>query len=422
MKFGVIAAGLCLLCSANCFAQTAESSANDAAEVVQLASPVVGTVPSRFWARGEALLWWIEKDRASLPLVTTGLVTASSPGAFGQTGTRTVIGNELDYGENGGGRVSLGWWLDDAQTFGVEVAGFALNSTPLNQDASSNRITGAPLLARPFFNTLTQSFDALIVSAPNANDVIYAGSIDIRAESQLWGGEVNIWSPFAAGPGLNIRLVTGFRYLDLSERLRIDQASIPIHKDGITPTFLFFNGQEFQPGNILSVGDAFETRNSFYGGQVGLQGTFDIGRWGIDLGAKLGLGSTNQQLDTAGFTQLAITRGPDAGDVQRLPGGLYVLPGNQGTLTREQLSFIAETTLRLNYILSENLRLQFGYSFLYWDGVARPAGQINPNLDPRQIPASAAYDPALATNQPPAALHNQDFWAQGLTFGFEFRY
>jgi hypothetical protein len=60
-----------------------------------------------------------------------------------------------------------------------------------------------------------------------------------------------------------------------------------------------------------------------------------------------------------------------------------------------------------------------GYNFLYWSNVIRPGNQvdrvINPNLLP---PANGLGGP----NRPTFEFHGSDFWAQGVSFGLEFRY
>ena len=63
-------------------------------------------------------------------------------------------------------------------------------------------------------------------------------------------------------------------------------------------------------------------------------------------------------------------------------------------------------------------RWTFGYTFLYWSGVARPGDQIQLDVNPSQFPPPTR----TVTARPDFQLHTTDFWAQGLNFGLAYRY
>src|SRR5947209_15191478 len=120
----------------------------------------------RFWARAEYLLWFIRGDHGSVPLATTGPVGAPHAGALGAPGTQVLIGPDLNYKPNSGGRLWLGSWLDSDMTIGVDASGFCLETHSMHKKAYSNRTDGAPVIARPFYNLLTGQEDAQIITSP----------------------------------------------------------------------------------------------------------------------------------------------------------------------------------------------------------------------------------------------------------------
>src|SRR5262249_61747030 len=102
----------------------------------------------------------------------------------------------------------------------------------------------------------------------------------------------------------------------------------------------------------------------------------------------------------------------------RFNSGLLALPTNSGRFGRDQFSVVPETGVNLSYQLCPNLRIFMGYTFLYWNNVARPGGQIDTVLNTTQQSGGTLTGPA----RPAFAFHNSDFWAHGLNFGLELRY
>src|SRR5205823_1475069 len=93
---------------------------------------------NRFWFAGDYLLWWIKKGPLPLAIATTGNVTDAVPGAFGQPGTRPLLGNsEFDYKAFSGLRLSAGTCLDAEQTCGLEASAFLLERRATSQTVGS---------------------------------------------------------------------------------------------------------------------------------------------------------------------------------------------------------------------------------------------------------------------------------------------
>jgi hypothetical protein len=356
----------------------------------------------RVWARVEYLAWWIRGDHAPLPLATTG--PAGAPAA------EVLIGPGLNYRFNNGGKLWLGAWLDSAGTIGVEASGFTLETHTTHEKAASDRATGAPLIARPFVNALTGQADAQIVTAPaDALGGRYLGGVNLFGDSRTWGGELNLLFNAAITPQGRWDLVGGFRYLGQKDQLQLDDASTVLRAGSVA-----FAGTPAAAPNIVSQRDYLETDNSFYGGQLGVQGHWQSAVWVVDAGARAGLGITEQHLEAIGRTLLTGA----GGGTQYQPGGLFV-PPNLSQLDRARLGLVSEVNVRVGYRITERCVASVGYTFLFWSDVLRPAGQLGP-VDPRQVPSNLAFNPVAGAAA--FQVHGSAFWAQGLTAGLEYRY
>src|SRR5262249_44828964 len=147
----------------------------------------------------------------------------------------------------------------------------------------------------------------------------------------------------------------------------------------------------FDPGNRFIVNDSFATRNRFYGGQLGLDGEWRLGRFFLGGVVKVGLGQTHQEVDIAGMQQLFTP----AGGKTAFNGGLLALPSNSGHFSRDQFSVVPEIGLKLGYNVTENVRVFVGYDLIYWTNVLRPGDQIDTTLNTAQIP-NFNINPAFA--------------------------
>ena len=377
--------------------------------------PALGAWTPRFYARGEYLLWWFKKDQ------TPPLVTTSSPADNGfLTGatTRTLFGGPLDSGSHSGGRFTAGVWLDDCQTKTIEVSGFFLPGDDRRTDFNSAFF---PVLARPFFSLNRGREFSELTASPGVS----TGNVAVSNSSSLWGVEANLRCPLWCGclesdecgsncgcdPGWTYRVdgLVGFRYLNLREDLSIVENVMNL------PT---------APGGVANetaiVFDDFATRNQFYGAQVGLDAELNRGPWSLNVGGKLALGDTRQQIDIRGGQHVTFANGA----TRDFRGGLLALPSNIGSFHKDQFSIVPQVDLTLSYHLDEHWRVFGGYDFLYWTNVVRPGQQIDRVIDETQIPN---FDPPgtiapAGLNRPAVLFRQSDFWAQGIHLGLEYKY
>jgi hypothetical protein len=63
-----------------------------------------------------------------------------------------------------------------------------------------------------------------------------------------------------------------------------------------------------------------------------------------------------------------------------------------------------------------------GYNVIYMTSVVRPGGQIDRQIDIRQVPADPGFQAGATVTRPRFEFRDSDFWTHGLNFGIEVRY
>lgn len=411
MRTGLLAFAVTLTLSTQLFAQILPpiKDSNVALEAPAVAAPVVDLRPQetgddhRIWGSGEYLLWWVKNAPLPVPLVTTGdpnvgFPLVSSAGAIGQPGTRVLFGgSDASFGAFSGMRFTIGGWLDCGRVVGVEGSGFLLERRT-NQFATGSDALGNPPLYLPAFNVQDGAERAVAISDPVRQ---YSGDVFVTSTLQLWGAEfngvLNVWRR----TGLEVTLLAGVRYADLTENLNIHNTT---------------NDLLFVTTTVLN--DHFSTRNQFYGGQLGGRVSWQRDRFSVDVTGKVALGATHQVVNIQGdITQ----SGPGAFAPGTFAGGLYAQPTNIGRRTANEFTVLPAVGLKLGYQITPRLRAYAGYDFMYWNQVARPGNQIDRNINQSQSPIFGGG--ALVGQASPTPLFDRtDFWVHGMNFGLEFRY
>jgi hypothetical protein len=363
-----------------------------------------------FWGSAEYLVWWL-KGQTPPPLVTAGNPADAVPGALGQAGTVVLFGGHNQGDESSSGaRLRLGWWFDENHTVGIDGSAFFLGQQTRNFTASS---FGSPALFRPFFNTgsVFVPGTGFVNSAPfeDAEAVAFpgalAGAVNVRQTSRLWGYDANLRTSLfdgcCKGVGWNIDGYAGFRSISLDESLQISES-----------LGSFLAGAE---GNIAVV-DKFKTDNTFYGGQIGLEGEMRWHRWFLNANTRLAMGDIHQVVQISGATATS-----DATGTHTSLGGLLAQGTNIGNYSRDRFALVPELGLNVGYQLTDCLRLFVGYNLLYVTTVVRPADQIDRIVNPTQIPRLGGGTLTGSAN-PAFNFRGTDFYAQGFNLGVEFRW
>ena len=332
------------------------------------------------------------------------LLTTSPPGTplrnagiIGVDGTTVVFGNQkVDDDLRSGARFTAGYWFDECQTIGIEGNFFFLEQEGSSFFTSSD---GSTILARPFFNTLENTPDALLIGFPTGLNAV-AGTFHASTFSDLSGFDVYARYNLCCGCCYRVDLLAGYRFLRLHEGLSIDETEISINPQ--SPIF----------GTVFNLNDRFNTKNDFNGGEIGVLAEYRRCPWYVQGLAKVALGANSRNVDINGST---LENG------QLLPpGGFLALTSNIGNHHDTKFSVVPEIGLRLGYQVNEHLRAFVGYTFMYWTNVVRPGDQIDLNVNATFLP-NAPGGPSGAP-RPAFVAHDSDLWVQGVSFGAEFRF
>jgi hypothetical protein len=366
---------------------------------------------ARVWADAEYLLWWIRGAPMPVPLVTQG--NSTTLGALGQPGTSVVAGgSDMNFGPASGGRFTLGAWLDDARQIGLDGNYLFLSRVSNTQTIQSDS-SGQPLFAIPFVQPA-----GVIVPNPNFTPIQpgetsspislpghFAGVAVIASTSQLQGSEINLTGRLVERGGWRIDALGGFRYINLTENFSLDTSSA-----------------NFGSGDVFMTHDQFDTRNNFYGGQLGTRVAYSFNRLLLALSAKVALGSMQEAVHINGGLLTNDVAGVPA--VTFFPGGYLAQPTNIGNYHQGAFAVIPEVGVRTGWQLTRWARLSVGYNFLYLSNVVRPGDQIDRTINPLQAPAITGNPPAALTGpaQPAFQFHTTDYLAHGVTIGLGLQY
>ncbi len=371
------------------------------------------------WVDGEFLYWWTKNAPVPVPLLTTGPVTnpvQAGYGILGNSSTQTLLGNEsLDQGQSPGLRVTAGTWIGGVprvgyQALGAEISYFTLGRRSDHLDFASNG-AGFPVLARPVYDILAQQETVLLVSSPSPNGTQLGtpGSFRVTTSNELWGAEANVFKPICGKQCLLVGGILGFRYLNLEEGLTLDQTTKVLNNGSA-----FFLGQPVNAPAVLHLNDDFQTRNNFYGGQVGAQAVFRYGPFALTTVGKIAIGSMHEVIHISGSTTVDQALLPP----RTADGGLLALGSNIGDYGHYVWSVVPEANVNLSCQLLEHVAVTVGYTFLYASTVLRPGTQIDRTINPTELPTSASFSPfPIGQPRPYFVFHNSDFWAQGVNVG-----
>ena len=241
----------------------------------------------------------------------------------------------------------------------------------------------------------------------------------------MYGAELNayFWH-LCGGPdqaGFILDATVGARYASLREDLDILN-SITSRSPLLSVAFL---GAPFGPNFTTAVQDMVRTRNSFYGGQVGLRACLPVWCANLEFKGDVGVGYNQQILSVMGATTLFSPAGA-APFLTPAPvtagGGIQAVASNSGHFTKNRISTISDFGVCLELPVLEWLSLSVGYDLFVWTQVVRPASQLSRFIDTRQIPTYRAFNPAAATPAPAPMFQDTNFYAQGLTLSLAIQY
>jgi Putative beta barrel porin-7 (BBP7) len=331
------------------------------------------------------------------------LITASRPGTpratagvLGASGTRVLFGDEsLGDAFRSGIRARLGGWLDDDREIGFEVSGLVLSDW--SQSFTAGSADGSAIVSRPFFDAHSGRANAELVSFPGVLAGVVAAD---PATSHFYATDVVCRKSICRDGCSYFDAVAGYRYMQFGDSVRMTEQLQPLVA-GV-------------PTGEINLVDEFGAGNHFNGGVIGVAAGWSNSNFSVDLQARLGIGATSRIVSIVGATQIA---SPGAATLNSV-GGLLALPSNIGTYQSSDWSVVPDVDLKVGYQLTECARLTFGYSALYWTGVARAAEQIDLAVNPTQLPPGTLIGPA----RPEFSLTRSNLLVQSFSVGIELRY
>lgn len=351
------------------------------------------------WLNVEYLVWWTAAMQTPTLVSTSPSGTAQTAAGVLDQGATPLFGGDLLRDVRSGGRIRFGKWLDECRRFGIEAEYLALGEI---SDGFSATSTGDPILARPFFNALTNQEDAELVAFPG----VLSGTVTAAAEGTLHsGGARLLWNMCCDGGSIDscsshsrVDLLLGYRFLRLDESL--------VMTEDLTSQL------STDPGTFAIV-DRFRTANQFHGGEIGLLRNESYGHWSLELLFKVALGNVHEQVVIDGSTVIT----DDAG-TEEFTGGLLAQRTNSGLFSRNRYALVPELGLTLGYDLSDCWRATFGYTVIYWDRVVRPGDQIDRQVNPNLLAPELV--PLEGPLRPEFEFKENGFWAQGMSFGLSY--
>jgi hypothetical protein len=339
----------------------------------------------RIWGSADYLFWFV-RPQSSPGLIQAVTGSATSNSGFNQSQVVTLFPyNKIDYGIFSGVRGTIGFWLNPQQTVGLESTYMWFGRTDVHDGFFSS---STAILGRAFVDAATGRNSLYQVSSPGTVD----GVITVRSKFHLEGGEANfLLNAQAFGPRLN--LLAGFRYLDMSESLRVSE---------------FSHGTNF---SIRSF-DQFGTRNQFWGGQLGLRWGYEGRRLVANVSGKVGFGAMDEHVQINGNTNFSNGNGTASAS-----GGVLALASNIGAYSRIRPAFVPEAVVNLGYKFAPWGTLTVGYNFLYSTEVVRPGGQMDNVVNTSNLPFAGG-----TSGRPAFLFKGEDFWVQGINLGLRLQY
>lgn len=306
--------------------------------------------------------------------------------------------------------LNLKMWLDKEHLFGIGGGLFISENRSSFQSVSGG--PGGLIIERPFTDVLTGAQSSLFVSNSN-----FAGSIATANKARLAGGEIHFTRNIYNDPKSRIDLFAGFRYYDLNESFTIYQST-----DIVTGGTISVGGQPpLAAGTKIILQDRAYTRNQFYGGEVGSFMKHSHGILFATLTPRLAFGTFHQVTNITGST-----RSTDQTQ-QPVNGGLLAVGTgpNDGNILRSsenRFGLAANVAINGGVNLTEHFSVAVGYTFMFFNEVARPLGQFDQNINQRLVPTNSTFGTTSGPASPLNRGFRESFYAHGANIVFQIAY
>jgi hypothetical protein len=249
----------------------------------------------------------------------------------------------------------------------------------------------------------TSKEDFSAVALPNN----FSGLATLKVKNSMQDAELNgSFKVFQYENSWNLRVFSGFLWWNFYEKMTFSTDSPSI----IPPIDVFYTQ------------DAFQTRNNFYGGQVGLQGQYEWKHFSFLCKGQVALGGMDQKLTIDGRL---VTSDFNSSDVlQTFRAGYTALPTNEGIFRQTKFSVMPQVHAEIGCQVTKWLNIHVGYTFLYATQVLWASNQIDNNINPSQSPAISGNTSLLVVGEalPKPLLQTAGFWTQGINAGITLQF
>jgi hypothetical protein len=351
----------------------------------------------RFWVNADYGLAWL-KGRPLPPLATTSPpgTGQAAAGVLGLKTTSVLIGNApARSDERSLGALEFGCWFNPEKSLGAAAGFFVTSSKGRGISTTSD---GTTIIARPFTDAASSVPTSVLVAFPGVSN----GSVNVYSAMQtFWGANADLRENILSTSCVRMESLVGYRYLHYGENLNMQQT-------------LNATGGVFVPGTNIVSTDSFQTINDFNGCEFGLRTEVFGDRWSLEILTKMAAGNLRREIIINGSTQTTVPGSTTTTGV----GGVYALSSNIGNHFNDSWVVAPEFGLTVGYQVLPNVRVHAGYSFLFLQGIARAADQIDFTLNQNLFPPPISGGP----NRPTFNLIRSDIWIQTVSVGVEIRF
>jgi len=359
-----------------------------------------------YWGRMDFLSWDPKGDRVPALVTTSPPGTPQSQmGVLGLPNTSVLFGDgRVNDSNRLGTRATIGYgmmdgWQADYMALETAVSEFSLASI------------GTPILARPFYDVVSDAPNASIVAAPSVTvggiqGVNLRGSITAKETSQVQSAGAGIrrllwldtWQPFTGY--FRLHGIAGYRWFSLEEELSVSDSVFPV-------------GTPFVLGSHTDRTDVFRTNNQFHGGEFGFITALHQNRWSFEWRTKLALGNMRQVVERRGWSTIT-----DTVNTTTTETGFLVQNTNRGRHVRDDFCLIPEIGFDIGLQMTPQWKALVGYTLVYVSQAAQPGEFVDLGIN-RVLAGGGTSN---AGDRPAYVSQDTDFYAHGLTAGFEFKF
>ena len=346
----------------------------------------------KFWVSGEYQILW--SQNANVPSLIER-VPAEFIGTGGNTfpaeNKQTLFPQRRDqrydninsYAVSGGVRIQ--------PQLAIDGNFFMTEKVKDGASAGGSGLPGTDGVARGYIQAGSGNNISLFVAQPGQ----YSGSVAVNSNLRAWGADSNLrWDSYHFFVD-RTELLVGVRYFDLAEQMAINDSST------------------FADGSRLAVHDDFQTRNKFYGGQVGFHSRIYGTVWSLDFINKYAIGGVQQEVRAIGSNSIFSPSGVEDREV----GGLYARGSNLGSFSRNKFAVAAESSLLVGYNVTQNVRLHVGYHASWISSVIRAPEVIDPVVNDTGVRYITQQSQSIANSPEFKWNRASDFFLQGISFG-----